>query len=61
MPNTYFYGYGEDGNLNFALIYWSTFSDTLNIDHEISLEIFKSLKKEGIQAPTPTIKIIKED
>ena len=60
-PNTFFYGYSEDGNLNFALIYWSTFSDTLNLDHEISLEIFKHLKKEGIEAPTRTIRIINKD
>lgn len=60
-PNTFFYGYNEDGNLNFALIYWSTFSDTLEVDHEIALEIFAFLKKEGIEAPTPTIRIISKD
>jgi small-conductance mechanosensitive channel len=60
-PETLFYGFCKDGNLSFALFYWSTFSDTLKVDHDIALKIFKVLKKEGIQAPTPTLKIIKED
>ena len=57
-PKTYFYGYGPDGNLNFALLYWTTFSDTLKTDSEIALRIFKKLKKEGIQAPAPVRRII---
>jgi len=59
-PETLFYGYGPDGNLNFALMYWTTFSDTLNTDNNIALEIFKKLKDEGIQAPAPMRRIITE-
>jgi len=58
-PETYFYGYNEDGNLDFALMYWTTFSDTLNTDHIIALKLFKKLKEEGISAPIPTRRIIK--
>lgn len=57
-PKTYFYGYCSDGNLNFALLYWTTFSDTLKTDSEIALRIFKKLKEEGIQAPAPVRRII---
>lgn len=60
-PKTYFYGYGPDGNLNFALLYWTTFSDTLETDNNIALEIFKKLKDEGIQAPAPVRRIITEE
>ncbi len=59
-PKTYFYGYGPDGNLNFALMYWTTFSDTLKTDSHIALEIFKALKKEGLDAPAPVRRIIQE-
>ena len=59
-PKTYFYGYGPDGNLNFALMYWTTFSDTLRTDSEISLKIFKALKQENIQAPAPVRRIIRD-
>ena len=52
-PKTYFYGYGEDGNLSFALLYWTTFSDTLKTDSAIALQIFKTLKEQGIEAPMP--------
>ncbi|MFT6322628.1 MAG: small-conductance mechanosensitive channel [Halieaceae bacterium] len=52
-PKTYFYGYGEDGNLKFSVLYWSTFSDTLKANSEISLRIFNELKKAGIEAPMP--------
>ncbi len=57
-PKTYFYGYGPDGNLNFALMYWTTFSDTLRTDSEISLKIFSALRREKIQAPAPVRRII---
>ncbi|MDN3641591.1 mechanosensitive ion channel [Lutimonas halocynthiae] len=60
-PKTYFYGYGPDGNLNFALMYWTTFSDTLKTDSSIALAIFKALKEDGIQAPAPVRRIINED
>jgi len=59
-PKTYFYGYDEEGNLSFALYYWTTFSDTLNTDNSISLKIFAKLKEEGIQAPAPVRRIVKE-
>lgn len=60
-PKTYFYGYGPDGNLNFALMYWTTFSDTLKTDSNIALAIFKALKEDGIQAPAPVRRIINQD
>lgn len=60
-PKTYFYGYGPDGNLNFALMYWTTFSDTLKTDSQIALQIFKTLKEEGIEAPAPVRRIISEN
>ena len=60
-PKTYFYGYGPDGNLSFALMYWTTFSDTLKTDSSIALAIFKALKEDGIQAPAPVRRIINED
>ncbi|MGI9531836.1 mechanosensitive ion channel family protein [Lutimonas sp.] len=60
-PKTYFYGYGPDGNLNFALMYWTTFSDTLKTDSNIALAIFKKLKEEGIQAPAPVRRIIAQE
>ena len=60
-PKTYFYGYGDDGNLNFALLYWTTFSDTLKTNSAIALQIFKTLKAEGIQAPAPVRRLIHED
>ncbi|MCD6544322.1 MAG: mechanosensitive ion channel [Flavobacteriaceae bacterium] len=59
-PKTYFYGYDEDGNLSFALLYWTTFSDTLKTDSEIALKIFTKLKEEGIQSPAPVRRIVKE-
>lgn len=58
-PKTYFYGYNVDGNLDFALMYWTTFSDTISVDHDIALKLFKKLKEEGIDAPIPTRRIIK--
>jgi len=57
-PKTYFYGYGPDGNLNFTLMYWTTFSDTLSANSEIALKIFETLKREKIQAPAPLRRII---
>lgn len=60
-PKTYFYGYGPEGNLNFALLYWTTFSDTLKTNSEIALQIFKKLKEENIQAPAPLRRIISND
>ena len=60
-PKTYFYGYDSDGNLSFALLYWTTFSDTLKTDSAIALKIFAKLKEEGIQAPIPARRIINED
>ena len=60
-PKTYFYGYGPEGNLNFALLYWTTFSDTLKTDSEVALKIFKKLKEENIQAPAPVRRIISND
>ena len=59
-PKTYFYGYGPDGNLNFALMYWTTFSDTLRTDSEIALKIFAALREENIQAPAPVRRIISD-
>ena len=56
-PVTHFYGFNQEGNLDFALIYWTSFSDTLNTDSDIALRIFKTLKEEGIQAPIPRWKI----
>ena len=52
-PNTFFYGFGDDGNLEFALLYWTTFSDTLKTNSEIALSVFNKLKEEGIEAPIP--------
>ncbi len=60
-PSTYFYGYGSDGNLNFALFYWTTFSDTLKTDNDIALKIFRTLKDEGLQALPPAQRIITEE
>lgn len=60
-PTTWFYGYNQEGNLDFALVYWTSFSDTLNTDSDIALKIFKTLKEEGIQAPIPKWKIVGEE
>ena len=60
-PDTLFYGYNQEGNLDFALIYWTSFSDTLNTDSDIALKIYKTLKREGIQAPIPKWKIVGDD
>jgi potassium-dependent mechanosensitive channel len=57
-PETFFYGYDPDGTLSFALLYWSTFSDTLETDSAIALDIFSALKKAGIQAPAPVRRIV---
>ena len=59
-PKTYFYGYDEEGSLSFALLYWTTFTDTLKTDSAIALKIFAALKEEGIQAPAPVRRIISE-
>ena len=59
-PKTLFKSYGEDGNLQFELLYWTTFSDTLSTNHDIALKIFNALKEEGIQAPAPVRRIINE-
>lgn len=59
-PKTYFYGYDIEGNLSFALIYWSTFSDTLRVNSEIALSIYNKLKENNMQAPVPMRRIIKE-
>ena len=58
-PKTYFYGYDLNGNLDFALMYWTTFSDTLTADNTIALKVFKALKEKGITAPIPSRRIIK--
>jgi small-conductance mechanosensitive channel len=52
-PKTYFYGYDDLGNLSFALLYWTTFSDTLKTDSAIALQIFKTLKEIGVEPPMP--------
>lgn len=57
-PLTYFNGYSEDGNLMFNFFYWTSFSDTLEADHEIALKIYATLKEMGIQAPVPVRRII---
>ena len=59
-PRVFFKGYEPEGNLLFELWYWSTFSETLTIDHEVQLEIFDKLKELNIQAPVPARRIIKE-
>lgn len=59
-PSVFFKGYSEDGNLQFELWYWTTFSETLGVDNDIALEIFEELKTRGIDAPVPTRRIIKE-
>ncbi|MFK5982090.1 MAG: mechanosensitive ion channel [Flavobacteriaceae bacterium] len=59
-PTTYFNGYDIDGNLNFNLLYWTTFSDNLKTNSDISLDIFKALIEAGIDAPAPLRRIIKE-
>lgn len=59
-PTVFFKGYEPDGNLLFQLWYWSTFSDTLVIDHEIALDIHKKLKELGLQAPAPVRRIVSE-
>jgi len=60
-PKTYFYGYDVDGNLSFSLLYWTTFSDTLETDNAIALKIFSKLKEAGIQPPAPVRRILKEN
>jgi small-conductance mechanosensitive channel len=57
-PTTHFYGFNQEGNLDFALVYWVSFSDKLSTDSEIALRIYDALKKEGIQAPIPKWKIV---
>ena len=57
-PYTLFRGFNVEGNLDFELYYWTTFNQTLDIDHDIALSIFKKLKEEDIQAPIPVRKII---
>jgi len=57
-PKTYFYGYDPEGSLSFALLYWTSFTDTLKTDSDIALNIFEALKEEGIQAPAPVRHII---
>lgn len=57
-PYTLFRGFNVEGNLDFELYYWTTFNQTLDIDHDIALSIFKKLKEENIQAPIPVRKII---
>ena len=59
-PKTYFYGYDVEGNLSFALLFWTTFSDTLKTNSAISLEIYAALKEASIQAPAPVRRIVKE-
>ena len=60
-PTTHFYGFNLEGNLDFALFYWVSFSDKLNTDSEIALKIFQALKEEGIQAPIPKWKIVGDE
>ncbi len=60
-PFTYFMGFDDDGNLKFELWYWTTFSDGFRSKHEIALTIFSKLKEEGIDAPVPARRIIKEE
>jgi small-conductance mechanosensitive channel len=60
-PTTLFFGFNPEGNLDFALHYWTSFSDTLSTDSDIALKIFKTLKEEGIQAPLPVRRIVSED
>lgn len=60
-PITHFHGFNEEGNLSFALYFWTTFSDTWNTEPELALTIYKELKENGIQAPIPMRKIISGD
>ncbi|GAB1309083.1 hypothetical protein KH5_17660 [Urechidicola sp. KH5] len=60
-PTVFFKGYEPDGNLLFQLWYWSTFSETLRIDHDIALEIHSKLQELGLQAPAPVRRIVSED
>ncbi len=57
-PKTYFKGFKEDGTLLFQLWYWSDFSDGLQVDHDINMKIFNSLRELGIEAPAPVHRII---
>lgn len=60
VPMTHFYGFNPDGNLDFALFYWTSFSDTLDTDNDIALGIHKKLKEEKIQAPAPVRRIVQD-
>ncbi|MDC9723994.1 MAG: mechanosensitive ion channel [Urechidicola sp.] len=60
-PFTYFKGFDENGNLKFELWYWTTFSEALSSKHIISLAIFDKLKEEGVVAPTPVRRIVKDN
>jgi len=60
-PTTLFFGFNAEGNLDFALHYWTSFSDTLTTDSDIALKIFKKLKDKEIQAPLPVRRIVSED
>ncbi len=58
-PKTFFKGYQEDGNLLFQLWYWTTFSETLDVNHDIAMRIHTELKEAGIDAPVAIRRIIK--
>ncbi len=59
-PLTYFKGYEEDGNLQFQLWYWTTFSETLDVNHDVAMSIFQALKDAGVDAPAPLRRIVKD-
>ncbi|MCF6357023.1 MAG: mechanosensitive ion channel, partial [Draconibacterium sp.] len=59
-PWTHFYGFNLEGNLDFALHYWTSFDDTLSTDNDIALKIYQKLKEKGIQAPIPTRRVISD-
>jgi small-conductance mechanosensitive channel len=52
MPLTLFDGFG-DSSLNFRVLFWVHFEESLTVKSEIGLQIFDALKEKGIEIPIP--------
>ncbi len=51
-PMTLFDGFG-DSSLNFRVLFWVYFSESLSVNSEVALQIYDALKQNGIEIPIP--------
>lgn len=52
VPRTLFDGFG-DSSLNFRVLFWVHFEESLSVKSEIGVQIFDALHAAGIEIPIP--------